>query len=662
MLTKNYRPDIDGLRAIAVMLVVLYHAGLSWISGGFIGVDVFFVISGYLITGIIYDEIRAGSFSFKQFYIRRIRRIFPALYAMLAGSLIAAWFLLLPPHIEDFSNSLLSAIGFVSNFYFGSVTEGYFDSNAEASPLLHTWSLAVEEQFYLLWPPLLLLLYRFFNGARLLLLVLSIVAGSFYFAEVEALRLDDRAYYSILTRAGELLIGGLLAMVHRHYHLQLPRGTVNLAAVLGLVLIVVPALMLDEWSTFPGINALWPCLGAALLIQTGLQSNLINKHLIASRPMVAIGLISYSLYLWHWPILVYADYLLTERTTAVSVTCVALSFLAAFVSWRLIEQPLRTRWFPDFSSAIKTGVLVPCGVFALICGVLLALDGVAVRFDDKVIKQLEMASDGTTRARGDCFYANQAELPTELNCTLGAGEKKPEAILWGDSFANQLSGFFDELGLAGNFSLRDFTMGVCPPLIDTIRIRHKRGKICRDRNDNVIGFIRREEIKTVFMAGYWHRYLTTPDSYLVDDIDRQPSAENSRRAFRDGLMRTVEEVIAAGKQPVLVAMTPVFTFAPSDCVIKRIALEPSWKNDCTMSYPDYQQRMDYITKVEQEALQRFPQLQLILLDELICPGGVCQPHIDSTLLYLFGNDSHFNMPGSRALGRAYLHKYGKYSI
>ncbi|HWB53098.1 MAG TPA: acyltransferase, partial [Tepidisphaeraceae bacterium] len=336
----RYRPDIDGLRAIAVIAVVFYHFRVPPFSGGFVGVDVFFVISGFLISRLIWSEMGAGHFSFVDFYERRVRRILPALFAMLAVVTIASIFLLFPHMLVNYAMSLMATAGFVSNFHFFGAT-GYWAPAAAEEPLLHTWSLAVEEQFYLVFPLLLIL----FSGKSRTTLLVSILAGwlvSFAVSVISVHHAPISAFYLLPSRFWELLTGGFLAVSD----LRPPANTFsrNLVALLGLALIALGVFGLSANSTFPGVNALPPCVGTALLIcaNTGSRPAPWINAALATRAPVAVGLISYSLYLWHWPIFVLATSVLPHGLdTQQTAIAIVASFILAALSWRFVEQPFR---------------------------------------------------------------------------------------------------------------------------------------------------------------------------------------------------------------------------------------------------------------------------------------------------------------------------------
>jgi peptidoglycan/LPS O-acetylase OafA/YrhL len=337
-LRLKYQPEVDGLRALAVVPVVLFHARVPGFGGGYVGVDVFFVISGYLITGILTEDLNAGRFSIFNFYERRVRRIIPALMAVILATLIAGAALLLPYQLADLAHSAVNAVGFTSNIWFWRQT-GYFAGATGLQPLIHTWSLAVEEQFYVLFPIGLYLLHRF----RLLKIgVAVILALSLVAASILVFRMPAATFYLLPTRAWELMLGALLA-VGTVSAVQSQRAREWLAFA-GLAMILVPVAVYTERTLFPGLAAVPPCLGAFLIILAGRSGRTVVTDALSGTIPVRIGLISYSLYLWHWPILVFArQWSIVEPGPWAIIACIALSFLAAWASWRFVEKPFRTR-------------------------------------------------------------------------------------------------------------------------------------------------------------------------------------------------------------------------------------------------------------------------------------------------------------------------------
>lgn len=356
----DYRADVDGLRAVAVVAVLLFHAGWTRFSGGFVGVDVFFVISGFVIALSLFRDLDAGRFSLSGFFARRARRILPALTAVLLGTLLVSLLIVPPIYFGSFADSLMAASLFFSNVHFWH-TSSYFNSDSAFRPLLHTWSLGVEEQFYLAAPILLLAIQRFL-GRRWRLVVTLCFLVSFglnlfgsYHGHLDA------AFYLPFTRAWEFLLGVLIALIPRP---SLVRGLREAGTIAGLALILGPVMIYGPATLFPGMAALWPCLGAAIVIWFGAPAGeagaALVSRMLALPPIVWTGRLSYSLYLVHWPVLVLAPFILMRRLSfGETLAALALCFLLAWVLYRFVETPMRRiRW--------KTPVVL---VMAIACAV-----------------------------------------------------------------------------------------------------------------------------------------------------------------------------------------------------------------------------------------------------------------------------------------------------
>jgi len=336
-----YRREVDGLRAVAVVPVVLFHAGFSGIGGGYAGVDVFFVISGFLITSIILAEHAAGTFTVLGFYERRVRRILPALLTVMLVSVVPAWFLLVPDVFKNFGKSMAAASVFGSNIFFW-MKSGYFAPAAEDMPLLHTWSLAVEEQYYVLFPLLLMLLVPLRQG-RLTVVIGCIALASLAFTEWAWRYAPDANFYLLPSRAWELMIGALIAiaLAKRDITAVLGTRTRNVLSLVGIALVVGAFVIFDEQTPFPSLYAAIPVLGAALILAAATSDTVVGK-VLGSSPFVLIGLISYSIYLWHVPLLSFAKALLLEPDSdAMRVSVIAATFVLAYLTWRFIETPFR---------------------------------------------------------------------------------------------------------------------------------------------------------------------------------------------------------------------------------------------------------------------------------------------------------------------------------
>jgi peptidoglycan/LPS O-acetylase OafA/YrhL len=432
----KYRADIDGLRAIAVLAVVIFHIhGL--LPGGFVGVDIFFVISGYLIGGLILTDLSGVGFSLSQFYERRIRRIFPALFAMLAACAAVAWFCLYPTALVDFAKSAAAVALSGSNLYFWK-TSDYFAGLAQSKPLLHTWSLGVEEQFYIVFPLVLIAARRFAPGrSRLILIVLAAVSVAA--SQATLLRSTSAAFYLPYSRAFELLIGSLVAA--GAYPTLSNRVVREAVALAGAVLMAWSLITMRADAPFPGMAALAPCLGAAMLIAAGRDGQTLPNLVLAAPPLVFIGLISYSLYLWHWPALVLAPHLfgLLEFSLWQKVTAVCAAFVLATLTWWLVERPFRR--LPANRLAVFTAaILVVAAVVGLAASVILG-KGFPARFSPEVARlasYLGEPHDDYFRS-GDCFI-NNGRTYRDFKPRLCV-QRRPDRsnlLLVGDSFGGHL--------------------------------------------------------------------------------------------------------------------------------------------------------------------------------------------------------------------------------
>lgn len=491
----GYRTDIDGLRALAVLPVMLYHFSVGLFSGGYVGVDVFFVISGYLITRIIHREIEAGRFSILAFYERRARRILPALFATIAVTAVLGFFILMPDDLRDLGISLVGVVTFSSNILFWRRTD-YFAGAVETKPLIHTWSLAVEEQFYILFPIFLMLLARFLP-ARYFWPTLIAAAISFALS-VAALYIDPTGnYYLLPTRAWELMVGSLLA--YRRGAPALSPAVREGGALLGIILILGAALVLNDESPFPGYNALWPCLGAALVLGTGHESLAPTRtaRILGSWPLRSIGLISYSLYLIHWPLFVFVKYQLLRSPSGIEQIAMCVAAVAlAYISWRFVERPFRNRQRISrnlvFVGSTALGILV-----SILGAATFRQDGFPDRFD---LSFETAAGQATTKSTQNCFLLDESwQTWTDDQCLLAQGPKG-NILLWGDSHANHYRIVIERERQLSTANIYLYATSGCPPVFGYER---RIDPNCKSNNDHVADIIKQYHIDTVVMAGYW---------------------------------------------------------------------------------------------------------------------------------------------------------------
>ncbi|MDP8985379.1 MAG: acyltransferase [Pseudomonadota bacterium] len=516
---KTYRPDIDGLRAVAVLPVVAYHAGIHLVRGGFVGVDIFFVISGYLITQVLSSEIQSGRFSILRFYERRIRRILPALVVMLLATSLLGLMYCAPSELIDLSKSTIAAALSVSNIYFW-LNAGYFDSPALAKPLLHTWSLAVEEQFYIVWPVFLILAHRYFKR-RVVLITVVIGLISFAASAIGAFNDPNSTFYLVHTRIWELALGGALAL--GAVPTRLGAGIRNLLSAVGLVLIVGSVFMIDSSLPFPGILAVPPCLGAALIILAGGDGTTVVGETLSWRPLRVIGLISYSLYLWHWPLTVFQkNYAVlgggvSERANKCLI--IGVSMLMAFISWKFIEQPFRTGKFRPSEASLLRWAAIGIGVVLVSGAVGWAGAGFPGRFSSR---ELQIASylryDGAKLFRdGRCFLSGRAdETRLAPECLLLDATRK-NYLLLGDSHAAQLWS-----GLNSTFTDINFLQATSSDCFPTVEHSLTESSRCTRIVDDVFfRFLTTNHVDRVVLVARWKTDLTDEVSSTLKWMKRR---------------------------------------------------------------------------------------------------------------------------------------------
>jgi len=506
MHTLRYVPEIDGLRAVAVLSVVFYHLGFSWIPGGFLGVDIFFVISGYLITAILLRETEANGESrqyFSNFYLRRLCRIFPALFVVILTTLFAAYYILRPEDYLELARSALAAVSFVSNIYFYFNT-GYFDAPAETMPLLHTWSLAVEEQFYLIWPAVIFALSGLAIHSRIAIFTIIFLASlalSVYVTPINPML----AFYNFPFRIFQFMLGAIIPLVlmNSSSKLQISSNNSALLQIVGLALIASSVFQITMDDPIPGLLALAPCLGASFIILSALNPHKLIAKLLNNNAFVGIGKISFSLYLWHWPIItlykIYAatdDLSLSER-----IAILALSVLLSIASYKYVEQPFRipTKQWRTVTFSIATGFAV-----LMFSGLVLQTNG----FVDRV------PNDGRSISTKDSWEWDCPKRVTGVwhkslcNFGLPWDTADVKVVLWGDSHAAHLAPLLEVV--AEKYQISAVIVPACRQVTDgaTVLIRSKNParatEGCYEAIQHMQQLLTRDKrIKLVVIAGAW---------------------------------------------------------------------------------------------------------------------------------------------------------------
>jgi peptidoglycan/LPS O-acetylase OafA/YrhL len=492
-LSDRYRPDIDGLRAIAVLLVVNFHAFPEAMPGGFIGVDIFFVISGFLITGIVTRELASDRFSLLHFYDRRIRRIFPALLVVLLAVLVLGFLWMLPGPYARLSADVFASAAFAANIGL-LLQSGYFDLESATKPLLHLWSLGIEEQFYLVWPPILMLAVRFRIG--LLGVAAAIGLASFVFNIALIGENPVATFYLPFTRAWELLAGAALACAWDRIPQDPSSG--NWRAGLGLVLIVIAAALLDPHRAFPGWWAVLPVAGGALLLSAPSAWGV--RHLLASPPMVRIGLISYPLYLWHWPLLVFAAIIKFAPLTLLESQLVVLaSALLAWATYRFVEIPLR---FGRPSRFTLAGLCATMVLVAIAGGIVVDHGGLASRLPPEIRDMAEVRPESAKWRVHTCLLDLGHETAFADDCV--DRDRRPLVLVWGDSTAGALMPGLRKAQETRAFGVAQLTSSSCIPALNADIAGTPN---CRAINDKILALARQIQPDIVLLHGTFAQHL-----------------------------------------------------------------------------------------------------------------------------------------------------------
>jgi peptidoglycan/LPS O-acetylase OafA/YrhL len=640
-----YRPDIDGLRAIAVLAVLFFHTRVPGFGGGFVGVDLFFVISGFLITSILLKDFDEGNYSIARFYERRIRRIFPALFPVIAFTIIVGALLLDPKSYKDFSDSILGTTLFYSNFVFANQS-GYFDSPSLQKPLLHTWSLSVEEQFYILFPLLLFFINRKLKSRYALWLIL-VAVGSMAASIYGVSQNQPKTFYLVHARAWELLAGSFLALR------VLPATSSvllrRLLSVAGFALILYSIIFYDESTSFPGAHAIVPVLGAAIIIYSGMGEDLhAANRLLTFRPLVFVGLISYSLYLWHWPLVAFYEYVLYRPMNMLdSAVIIAASFGMAILSWRYIEQPFRG------SSILlrdRKKLFMLSGVMMIVTSMVAVIiyreEGMPYRYFKmnttvvvpEISEEVVTVIDGVKIGR------------------IGASNVDPSFILWGDSHAGHLVQGLGEKGLEYGVSGYTATSPTNIPLI---------GVNSCVFNDKVISFIQSHpKIRTVILAGIWgaysngHRYGEYQKMELKDAMSSAPS-QTSKSVMYDGFMRTVNKLHGLGCKVVIVDDIPEIGYnAPRLYMVKAVL----FREDINKYVPDRSRYKEWNKRYEDivRALDSLEYVKVVHPEEMLFDkNGHAMLIAENVILY--HDADHLSRYGSHFVAPAFNEVFGEMS-
>ncbi|WP_414430018.1 acyltransferase family protein [Alcanivorax sp. IL3] len=654
-MTISYRPEVDGLRFIAVMLVILHHLGIPGFGGGFVGVDVFFVISGYLITCVILNEANGGSFSFGRFYQRRVIRLAPAYFLVLLVTSTVASIVMLPSELVHYAKSVVYSTFFAANFFMWDVVGGYFGTGAETTPLLHLWSLAVEEQFYLLWPLALLFFNKFITSRKFMLgAMLSAFVLMLFLSEYGALHYRAAAYYLMPTRAFELLLGAVLVFLPSARISLLPRLVSVGFSILGIGLIIYSAVAFSDDILFPGMNALIPCLGTALVILFSDSDTPVTSSLLTNRLSVAIGKVSYPAYLWHWPMITFLNIYLVDISFLVALLVVSLTFLLSILTYRLVELPAREYRKYKNSWVIAGGFLFPALLFSAFSFFVMTKNGFPSRFDDALNVKAEAVMTHADQVRGRCNEGPvMAPLSTE-KCVLGNNDSEVSILLVGDSHANHFSGMVDVLAKDAGLRGYDVTRSNTVFLVGVDRYFTRGDEVVkhanfRSRNDYIENELLPRQYPYVVLGGNYVAHLRG-----IFGRDSVISHERGRDVFVSALSETVKKIISHGSIPVIIKGSPVFGHDISRCTLNNARFGNT--ESCEMPRQGFDMKSSDWNDILNDLMTTFDEIIVIDPSLVMCDEHFCYSELSGVPLYK--DSGHLNYKGSELIGELYLDRLG----
>jgi peptidoglycan/LPS O-acetylase OafA/YrhL len=630
----NYRPEIDGLRAIAVLPVVLFHAGFSVFSGGYVGVDIFFVISGYLITTILLTEMEQDKFSLVNFYERRARRILPALFFVMFTSTVAAFFFLSPSHMQDFSQSLVAISLFSSNILFWQET-GYWGVENELKPLLHTWSLAVEEQYYILFPLFLMLMWKF-RKRWIFSSFVFIALISFLFSQYLSNVAPTANFFLLPTRGWELAIGSVIAF----YFLYRPKEISTLLSnkyveelmgFLGIALILYSIFVYDEITPFPSMYALLPTVGTALVIVFANRETLVGQ-VLSSKLLVGIGLLSYSAYLWHQPLFAFSRHIsLIHPSKLTFIILSVFSFILAAITLKYIEAPFRNK------AAVSRGQVFKFSVAGSLLFIIIGLfvsykGGLPHRFSDELDRINKINNETLTANLKESFSKEMFETSLGKLAISVIGDGSPNSasfIVWGDSHAAMMLPAVHESAKNNQVKGIAIGRGGCLPLVEAAQILPRYYDSCLQHNEKVVEYIANHpNLKRVILISRWSIYAVGErferefghTVFIKDYLTTNISIDENKKVFNRSVARTLVKLREMGLEITIVRQVPETEFNIPDAYSKTLMF--NYEFDLEPDFSAYLKRNKFVNDTFDGMREEYS-LSFVNPHEVICNSEKC---------------------------------------
>ncbi|MGC1183437.1 acyltransferase family protein [Legionella sp.] len=639
----NYRPDIDGLRAIAILFVLFFHSGLKLFPSGFIGVDVFFVISGFLITRIIYDSLQNNHFSFMEFYSRRLWRLQPVFLCLIFSTIFLTLFFYLPEDLLQYFKSARKTSLFISNTFFERITKDYFSPTHTELPLLHTWSLSIEWQCYLIFPIVIYFLHRIFSkdhSAKIIyLLTILFFAITLFFSSKN----PATNYYHLSSRIFEFLIGSCIVFdsnrfSFKKYFLEL----INIAALLCLFYMAMSS---NINRGFPNGYTFILCAATGILIAAGKNnSKSILTQLLSVKPLVFIGLLSYSLYIWHWPVFVFIRYSKIEETTLVLLLAFSLIFIMAFFSWRFIEKPTQKFNKIKFRYSLTYLFLLPVLVLHISDYVVKKNEGFPQRFEEnnKIDAQLKHY---VNPLRSLCLQEKNIEI--NANCVLGTKNSTSKTgFMFGDSHANHLWGFMDTLAHKANLSVLAHSTAACLSLpgIQQYDWNNRIYTACHEQTERYYSMIKTNHYDFVILGQNW-------DGYFYKLINNEP-IDKAQQRIEKALNNALQIIIASGAKPVLIKS--IVASDSYNCFLSHIKQRRKYNPD-ECNFDMKSNKSEWQDDLFLHMKNKYTQLIIIDLQKVQCPNSRCTADING--IPVFRDSGHITDFASYHLADSYLKQY-----
>lgn len=637
----EYLSHIDILRALAVFLVIFNHLEWPYFGGGFIGVDVFLVISGYLITKNIYKEQEnTGKFSFKNFYQRRVIRLAPTFFTVMISCCLAFYFVLTTDEWINFLKTLVSSVTLTSNIYYWTLLGDYFSINAKSTPLLHIWSLSLEEQFYLIWPLFLLLILKIRSKLYSILFLLSIILVSVGVSNIFVLSDPIAAYYLLPSRIFEFCIGSLIAFLPKK---DLSKNISYIFTAISMIIILFSSVYINKTTIFPSYIALIPCVGAALFIYFSSAIGDINFL----SPIKYLGKISYPMYLWHWPIIVYLNINSIQLNLFVSISVILFVIALSVISYEKIEKTIKNYYNQKLQNTIKTFFILPSLIFILYSMIYFYYSG------QQKIKQNHL-SEISTQTYIQCIDKNTHPMQ---ECFFGdLSLKKPEILLLGDSHANAQRGFVDILAKDANLQGYEVTYSSTAflPNLERLIYPADQNKIkhipnFKSINDSNVSRIQNNQFKYVILGGYFPH---NAERNIYSISTENPAIEKSHQFFMYGFENALDIIIKSGAIPIIINDNPILMDVDVNCNLRT----SSPKEKCFFDQKKYELDFQNWQHDLIELKTKYKELIVLDFNPIICPEAVCYSYLDHTPLYRDGQ--HLTYTGSAKIGIKYLRKYG----